>query len=151
MKRLFKHLKKSRRGMSLIETVAALIIFSLAVVVMGRITAVKIEEQASVDSQYIMIKLDAFLSDIYHQYHLATDVAVTENAQGGTLLTIGLGNDGTYIVDFIPGDLNTKGKIFINGEEAFDAEDFQASSTGNNLYVAVKANGDRMLEMDIYK
>ena len=151
MKRMLKQLLKRRRGMSLVETVTALVIFSFAVVIMGRITAVKLEEQVNIDSQYVMVKIDAFLSDIYHQYRASDGVSIGANSRGGTTLMLDMGADGTYIADFIPGDAGTTGKMYVNGVEMFSAAEFTATSAGNNLYVSVKVTGDRALDIDIYK
>lgn len=137
--------------MSLVETVTALFILGLAVMVMGRVTAVKIEEQANIDSQYVMVKIDAFLSDIYHQFRTSNGVSTSTNSKGGTTLILDMGEDGSYIADFIPGEAGTTGKMYVNGVDVFSASEFTVTHAGNNLYIAIKVAGDKILKMDVYK
>lgn len=146
-----KFLRKARRGMSLIETLVALVIFSLAIIVMARVTSIKIAEQSNIDSQYIMINVDGFMADLYHTFHRCNGVTVTDYGGGSCSLSFDLGAEGSMIVEYIYDASTLTGTVYQNGVVQFKAAGFEVRSAANNLYVAVKISGERKLDMDIYR
>ena len=161
MKRFAKLLRRKRKGMTLVETIVALIIMSLGVVVMARITATKVQEQSAIDSQYILLNIDAMLSDIYHDFHAAEEIQVHDNT-GGSLtegasisLTFDLGDGVVHLYDWIiepnASAGGTTGVFYYNGDRQFNCSGFEVRYTAGNLYVAFVTDGERRLDMDIFR
>lgn len=154
MKKFFLKLVKTsqmqRRGMTLVETLVSLVIFSLGVIVMARITSAKVQEQANLDSQYELISMDAMMSDIYHDFHACESIAVNSSGSGDTQvvnLTFDLGDGIVHIYDWFAADST----FYFNGVEQFKCYGMEASYLSGNLTVALFTESDKRLEMDIYK
>ena len=146
---------KAKKGATLIETVIALVILSLAVIVMTNITALKVNEQKDLDSQYVIVNVDALFSDMYRDFHNCTRFEVIESEEEDP-------NDRTYTIsmdlptgfvlyEYIPNATGTGGEIYVNGAKFLSCRGIQVIPTSNSLYVAVIVNNERRLDMQIYK
>ena len=52
--------KRRRRGMTMIETIVALLLMAMAILVIGRLTSARIAETEILESQYSVQAVDAF-------------------------------------------------------------------------------------------
>lgn len=158
--------QRKRRGMTLVETIIALIIMALGVVVMARITQSSVQQQASIDSQYTLISIDAVMSDIYHDFHAAETIQVTKTGSGvgeTISLVFDLGEGVVHLYDWVyEGEDVTvlengkeikvdKATFYVNGKKAFDCAGFEVTYLSGELYVAIHVEGDKRLEMTIYR
>lgn len=142
--------RQRRRGMTLVETLVALIIMALGVIVMARITAAKVQEQTSIDSQYVLLNIDAVLSDIYHDFHAAEVVNAYESGTGDDLvvsLNFDLGDGVVRLYAWVA----KTGKLYVNGIEQFSCSAFEVRYTADNLYVAVRTPNEKRLDIDIFR
>lgn len=140
--------KIRRKGFSVLETIISVLLLSLAIITMIRLTAVKISEQASIDSNYSMFTADAFLSDIYRDFHNASEITSTaDETTGRCKLNMEL-TDGTIkLYEFIP----ETGYCYINGVEQFLCSSMTVRSARDSLYVAIRLPNSKIMEIDIYK
>ena len=61
--------KRRRQGMTMIETIVALLLMAMAILVIGRLTSARIAETEILESQYSVQAVDAFMYGIYQDYH----------------------------------------------------------------------------------
>lgn len=140
-------IRKKRRGFSMIETIAAVAIVGLLTITIGRVSTMKIATQNSVDAQYSVLSADAFMSDIYHDFHQSVSYEFTESPAGQRMLTF-VRFDGTAgIYSFDP---NT-GACYTDGIWQFNATRFDVVGTPNNIVVSVKLPNERLLDFSIYR
>ena len=140
---------KKRKGTTLIETVIALSLLSSAVVLMTRLTALKINEQKGIDSQYVLVLIDSFFSDLYTEYQESTHCdIVTDDGSGLVSIVLDLGSKGISIYEYMPG---VPGEVKHNGSRLFTCREFTAIDSGDNIYIAVKVEDARQLSMHLYK
>lgn len=167
MKLRFKQRRqKKRKGMTLVETIVSLVIMALGVIVMARITQTSVQQQASIDSQYTLLSIDAVMSDIYHDFHAAQTIQVNESGSGvgkTVSLMFDLGDGVMHLYDWVyEGEKTTtleNGKtlvsdtatFYVDGKKAFDCTSFEASYLSGELYVAIQVESDKRLEMTIYR
>ena len=148
--------KRRRQGMTMIETIVALLLMAMAILVIGRLTSARIAETEILESQYSAQAVDAFMYGIYQDYHkcLSFDIVddPIEDEAGNLLRTLtksisfDLGTGGANIYSY---DRET-GKCYVNGSEVFKCESFVAQGTSQFLYVAVKLQNQKILEFQIY-
>lgn len=163
---LRRRILKKRKGMTLVETIVSLVILALGVIVMARITQASVQQQESIDSQYSLLSIDAVMSDIYHDFHAAQTIQVNKSGSGkGAIVSLvfDLGEGLVHLYDWVnEGEKKTTlengrevisnaAAFYINGEKAFDCAGFEASYMSGELYVAILVEGDKRLEMTIYK
>lgn len=138
---------RSRKGYTLIETVAAIAIMGLMMVALGRVTMVKLADQDSIDAQYDVLAADTFLADIYNDFHSCVKFDVSETALGNTQLVFNQLDGEVNIYAFYP-DARECRK---NGYPQFKAQSMVVQGAGNNLVVSVKLPDERVLELSIYR
>lgn len=163
-------LHKSRKGMTLLETVIALLILSLAVNVMSKLTSTRIAETEMMDSQYVMLHVDALLAEMYNDFHRCQKFyvvggddpyAVPDDGSGdeedeaevdpSSMVVFEMGAEGAIVYQYIWDDAKSIGTLYRDGVKMFNCRDFQVRGLANNLYVGVRIDGDKRLEMDIFK
>ncbi len=133
--------------MSLVETIIALLILSLAVLVMAKITAVKMEETSSIDAQYAVNAVDAFFSDVYHDFHRSVSYSAIENAGAQTVMLQFDCPDGPILYEF---NGVTK-QMYRNGGVLFDCRTAIMRVTGNNVYISVRLPNEKVMEFDVFR
>ena len=144
---MFSHSKK-RKGLSIIETMISVILMALAVIVMARLTAIKVAEQSHIDSSYSMFTADAYLSDIYHDFQSAVFITSEYNEDTGRCkLTMDMGVETIKLYEFLP----ETGYCYLNGVQQFECSAMEVRSAKDSLYVALRLPDSRRLEIDIYK
>lgn len=142
-----KRALRSRRGVSLVETIAAVMIMSLLMITVGRLSALELSEVESIDAQYGMLAADAFMSDIYDDFHAATSYSFTESPAGQRSLTFTKPDGSAVIYSYSP----TEMACYKNGIFQFDANRFDVIGTTANMTVAVKLPNERLLQYTIYR
>lgn len=143
----FKGICRRRKGMTLVETVIAILLLSLAVLVMARLTGVKVDHQANLSSQYSIQAVDAFFYDVYNDFHNASTFSVTQNTDGGYIMLFDLGDGNRSLYEFKASEK----AMYSKGMEVFKCSNLEIRGAGNSLYVAVRLPSERVLEMDIFK
>ena len=136
-----------RAGFSMVETIASVAILSLLVIAMGRVSMVRANNQESVDAQYSVLADDAFMADIYKDFHDALTYSFVESPGGQKILTFVLpdGSSNTYSLD------PAEEAIFKNGVYQFQATRFDVLGTPVNITVNVKLPDERLLDFTIYR
>lgn len=142
-----KVLKKARKGTTLVETVIALMLLALAVVVMTALTGSKVDQQYSMEAQYSLQAVDAFMYSVYTDFHNCETFVITETGSGGASLLFDMGNSKSTLYEYRASEK----KVYIQGVEAFSCSNLIAHGAGNSLYLAVRLPSERILEMDIFK
>ena len=138
---------RSRKGYTLIETVATIAIMSLMMITLGRITMVKLADQESVDAQYDVLAADAFMADIYNDFHSCVKFDVSETLLGNTQLVFNQLDGTVNIYAFYP----DAGECRKNGHVQFKAQSMIVQGAGNNLVVSIKLPDERVLDLSIYR
>ena len=129
----------------MIETVASLVLLGLLMVAIGRVSTVKIHDQEKVDMQYSVLAVDAYLSDMYHDFRRAISYEYTESPAGQQMLTF-VRSDGTPVIySYSP----TATACYKDGVRQFDAQGFQVTCAVNNLVVSVKLPNERLFEINV--
>ena len=137
-----------KRAFSLIETMISVILLALAVIVMARLTSVKIAEQANIDSSYSMFTAEAFLSDIFHDFQRASTISSEyQEDTGRCRLTMEMSDNTIKLYEYVP----DAGYCYIDGVQQFECTGMEVRSARDSLYVSVKLPNSRRLEMDVYK
>lgn len=136
-----------RAGFSMVETIASVAILSLLVIAMGRVSMVRANNQESVDAQYSVLAADAFMADIYKDFHDALTYSFVESPGGQKILTFVFpdGSSNTYSLD------PAEEAIFKNGVYQFQATRFDVLGTPVNITVNVKLPDERLLDFTIYR
>ena len=131
----------------MVETIASVAILSLLVIAMGRVSMVRANNQESVDAQYSVLAADAFMADIYKDFHDALTYSFVESPGGQKILTFVLpdGSSNTYSLD------PAEEAIFKNGVYQFQATRFDVLGTPVNITVNVKLPDERLLDFTIYR
>lgn len=146
MRSLTRRIKR-RRGFTLVETIAALAIMSLLMIAIGRVAAIKLSDQDSIDAQYDVIAADAYFADIYNDFHSCVRFTFDETLAGNVQLTFHQLDGGINVYGYYPGS----GDCQKNGVHMFDAQNMIVQGAGNNLVVSIKLPDERLLEMSIFR
>lgn len=135
-----------RRGLSMIETIASMVLLAIMMTVIGHMALTRITDSAHVDAQYAILSADTFLADIYTDFHSAQDFEYVEGSAGPQLsfmMPDGLEN----VYSFSP----ITNKCYKNGVEQFTATRFRVIGATNNLNVEVKLPSERLLTLNMYR
>lgn len=169
-----KCFKRKRKGMTLVETMVALMLMGFAVIVIARLTSARISETEILETQYTVQAVDGFLYNIYQDYHksksfeIMTEPLVRVN-EDGTETPIysetpdpitgeykqlevfsGLAFDmGAYGASLYSYDRKTGG-CYVNGSLVFKCENFVAEGTKQFLFVSIKLPNQKVFEYEIY-
>ncbi len=147
MQKLHKRVMKKRSGMTIVETIVALFLMALAVIVMARLTSARIAESEHLGYQFEMRAADACMYDIYEKFHSCVDYEVAHDIDTGvTSLTFNMGTDGSYAWEFRPAEF----KMYMNNAEQFRCAAFTAHGDSEKLYVSLKLENGQRLEYHIY-
>ena len=139
---------RRRRGMTLIETVASVVMLSLIILAITKVSQIKMSDQASVEAQYSVLSADAFLADIYNEFHNASECKVNVTDSGCLVLECINGEtDKLNVYMFNPSEET----CYINGIPQFKAKSFDVLLVSNCLYVSLKLPNEKLLEMTIYR
>ena len=138
---------KRRRGNSLVEMIAALVIMGFLMATMNRVTMVRMADQKAVDAQYSVLSADAYMADIYADFHSCVNFTVETTASGNLLLTFKQLEGDIDIYGFYP----DAGECRKNGVSQFPAQRMVVQGAGNGLVVSIKLPDERLLEMSIFK
>lgn len=147
MGKILKVLRRRRRGMTLVETVIALLLLSLAVLVMTRLTGSKVDHQANLSSQYAIQAVDTFFYDVYNDFHNCSAFTVTQNGDGSYIMLFDLGDANRSLYEFKASEK----AVYVKGVEVFKCSNMEVRGAGNSLYVSIRLPSERTLEMDIFK
>ena len=140
---------KPKRGATLIETLIALSLMSMAIVLMAKLTELRISDQQGLDSQYVISQVDAFMSDLYTEYHQARYVDVDQDEDTGVItLVLDLGAYGSSIYEYVPDE---KGAMYHNGAKIFNCKGFSISVSNLLMEVTVNLEHEKQLYMKVYK
>ena len=138
---------RRRKGSSLIELIAAIVILSFIMVLIGRVTLVRLADQENIDAQYSVLSADAFFADIYEDFHSCERFEVNNMPSGDVLLIFRMldGESNIY------GYYRASGECRKNGIAQFPAKRMVVQGAGNGLIVSIKLPEERLLEMNIFK
>lgn len=131
----------------MIEMLAAVLMMGLVMSAVTQVSALRNTEQVSIDAQYRVLSADAWLADIYNDFHVALSYDFTESPAGQLMLTFVKSDGSSSIYSFEP----TEGKCYKNGVEQFDAQRLDVLVAADNLVVSLKLEDERLLEMNIYR
>ena len=138
---------KRRKGFSLLETMASVVLISLGFLAVGYIGNSKLDASSKIDAQYSMVAVDAYLSDIYHSFHECTSLDFTEAPSGQKILSFTRMNGNAVIYSYNPSDNG----CYKNGVRQFAASSFDVTKTTNSLSVVISLPGDRIFDIHIYR
>lgn len=141
--------QKGRKGVTLVETIAAVVILTLLFLVVARLTATKITEVSTIGDQYSLQTVDGFLSDIYHDFHSCAEFKVdTEFDTDAVYLTFTF-TDGVAPVIY---EYNrVTGYCYKDGRQLFECSTFEADGAGRSLSVVIKLPNEKRLEMNVFR
>lgn len=140
------HLRR-RKGFSMIETLASVVILSFLVVVIGRISTSRLTNQDSIEAQYSVLAADAVMGDIYEDFHNADSYSFTESPAGQRMLIFLLRNGDSRVYSLDP----TDDSFYKNGVFQFKATRFDVVGTGASMTVSVKLADERLLDYTVYR
>ena len=130
----------------MIETIASVVLLGIMLVVIGHVALTKITDSAHIDAQYAILSADAFLADIYSDFHRAQDIK-NENTSAGPQLSFIFTDNSENIYTYSP----TTGLCYKNGVEQFRATRFEIVGATNNLNVSIKLPSERLLTLNMYR
>ena len=140
-------LRTKRKGVSIIETVGALIIFGLLAITVTRIASMKLVVQADIDAQYAVLAADGYMADIYSDFHKCSSYSVDEYASGQIILTFTKDDGENNVYSFDP----TSEVCMKNGAPKFKAKRFTVDGTNNSLVVTIKLPDERLMDFNIFR
>lgn len=77
--------RNGRRGFSLVETIVALLILSMAIIIIATLTGARIRQQEDIEYQVSYQAVDAFFYSVYNDFHTCESFLVaTTKEQTGT-------------------------------------------------------------------
>lgn len=140
-------LKKKRKGMTIIETVIALLLMAFAVIVMGRLTSARIAETEHLGYQFEMRSADACMYDIYEKFHSCVSYEITHDRDvGTTAIAFDMGRSGMFTWEFRAEEY----KMYYNNTEQFSCSGFLVNGDSEKLYVSIRLLDGQRLEYNIY-
>lgn len=131
----------------MIETVASVALLGLLMITLGSVSMVKLSAQDSVEKQYSVLSADAYLADIYRDFHEAVSYSFVESPAGQKILTFVLEDGSSNIYSLDPSD----SACYKNGVWQFKATSFDVVGTPVNLTVSVKLPNERILDFTAYR
>lgn len=139
---------RKHKGLSLVETLIAVLLFSMAMMIMARLTAVKVDETYNLDNQYSLLNADAMMSDMYRDFHNCSELTIsTDETSGKCSVAFNLGEEGLSFYEYVP----ETGYFYKNGLQQFKANSFRVTGNLENITIALKLVNEKLLEMDIYR
>lgn len=136
-----------KTGTSLVETIGAALIISLAIITLVKVSALSLTQAESVDVQYSVLSVDAFLADIYDDFHGCVEYDYKESPSGQRSLSFTQPDGNAVIYSFSPQELS----CYKNGIFQFKATRFECVGTDKSLTVSVKLEDHRLLQYTIYR
>lgn len=137
---------RKKKGFSLIEIIACLVLLSIMMVVIGRLSLTRTANSMGIDAQYNILAADGWLSDIYRDFHMSQDIEYESLDNGVNQITFQMPDGLKTIYSFN----KQTGWCYTNGVEQFRATRFEVVGTGNNINIEVKLPQERLLSMNIY-
>lgn len=145
--------RKRRRGTNLLELLACVLLMSLMFFVLSRLTQSKQTDFESINAQYDVLAADAFIADIYRDYHRSDEISLqgmSEEEGDGRFVVLSfydIETAASHVYSFSEAD----GKCYKDGVEQFDATRFEVVLTYDSLIVSVKLPDERVLEVSWWK
>lgn len=145
---------KARKGFSLIEVIASVVLMSMLLIVMTRLTLAEASNSMIRDEQVDVMNADGWIGDIYDDFHNALTF------EYGRVVTPGVSTaespielrftylDGTYNVYRY--DPITR-SFYTNGVYQFTGQSFVVSADTLRLTLSVQISDKRKLNVSIYK
>lgn len=138
---------KARRGFSLIDTVVASALSVLLMIGVARLSLAKMGDFDTIDEQFAVLTADAFIADMYDDFHSSVSYRFEETVAGQKNLTF-VASDGVGTVyTFSPAD----GACFIDGIRQFDADSMDVIITPADLFLNLKLPGEHLLELNVHR
>ena len=131
----------------MLETVAAVVMMSLLMIVVGRLSISTTDNTAEIDAQYSLLAADAYMSDIYDDFHKAVGYDFSQSPGGIWTLTF-TKEDGTASIYSFD---NIEGMCYKDGIPQFAAQRFAVVGAYNNIAVTLKLDNERILELVLYR
>lgn len=131
----------------MVEMIASLAIMGLLMGVVGRMALIELADQDSIDTQYDVLAADAYMYDIYHDFHNCVRFETIETPAGNMILTFNQLDGSINTYGYYPGS----GDCQKNGAHQFNAQNMIVQGAGNNLVVSIKLPNERILEFSIYR
>lgn len=143
-----RRIYRKLRGMNMIELMFALLLSSMCMIALLSITLVKMDAQTGLDHESTIIAVDSFFTEVYRDFKVA-DVVEVEAEDDGSYLSITLAEtDGFSTLYTFSAE---SGEFRRDNIVIFECISAQATKTANNLYIAIKIAGDRLLELNAYR
>ncbi len=140
---------KKRSGMTLVETIIALALMGMAVIVMARLTASRIADTENLGKQFAVKAADAYIYGIYQDFHDCNgyEIVRADDDLSQVQLIFDLGSEGSHIYSYSPSD----GHAYMNGVMQFPCNAFVLRGTTEELFVSVKLENEQRLEVNMRK
>ena len=138
---------KKRKGTSFAELIIYMLLTSFAFVLMVQSTTYKISNEKSIDVQYDVAAVDAFIVNLYRDYHSAKSVSLEETDSGIIVIVFNLGDGLSETYSFSMND----SACYRNGREQFKASALTAQLMNSQLYMNIKLEDERAFQFTIYK
>ena len=122
-------------------------LMSMAFIVMSRLMSVKTEQFDQVDAQYSMLAADAFLADIYSDFHVSNSFSFETSPAGQILLMFEKEDGSSSIYSYNPSEM----MCYKDGVPQFRAQRFDVVGAVNNLIVSLKLQDERLLEISVHR
>lgn len=135
-----------RSGLSLIETIASVVLLGIMMVIIGNIALTKLTDSAHIDAQYAILSADAYLADIYTDFHSALDMKY-EQRESEHQLSFMMADSLENVYSFS----SVTGFCYKNGVEQFRATRFEVIGANNNLNISIKLPSERLLSLNMYR
>lgn len=136
-----------RKGMTMIELMVALLLSVICAITLIYITMMKTNSQSDLDSQSQMLAIDGFFNDVYREFKDANTVEVYQEDEDYVTLTLATAEGEGTIYSFSAGS----GELKKDNIPLFKCENVTVLKTANNLYIGVKVEGDKLIELSAFK
>lgn len=138
---------KRRPGVNMVETIAAVILMSLLMLAVSRLSLLELEELDAIDTQYSVLSVDAFMADIYTDFHAAQSYELVDSAGGQRMLIFMMPDGSTTMYSYS----SAEQACYINGIYQFEATRFEVVGTTASMTVSVKLPTERLITYTIYR
>lgn len=143
---------KRRKGEALIEAVFGVVVFGLVTFVLASAFGMNAQAQVSVQTQYNMLSVNAFVSDVYEMYKGG---AVLET-QGGESDDTG---HSSFVATMVAEDGRSKAFSYdastqwvtVEGTKVFKASMLEFSQSAQSLYIALKVKEQHLIELEVFR
>lgn len=142
---------KRRRGEALWESVFSAVAFAVATLILVSAFGMNAQAQVSVQTQYDLLAVNAFVSDVYEMYKAGAQVSIAgEEDDTGKSSFVATMVTNTGSSKSLSYDAMSQW-VSLDGVKLFKASTLEFSQAGQSLYMAIKLKEQHTLELEVFR